>query len=236
MNRINVLLTLSSLDVLLVTAERFSPTTQIFLQPYGFLRLHEVLQICTLILFTVLIPTFVLREVTHGFETLRERGGALILALFVAGVYFYATGNGVHELASHQLNTFCASPDESQMCQGMFFNDYYFGNGLYFVGAYLMNTTLIVLEGRRPLPAASRRDMVIVAVNALFYSLAIIAYAAIDVVVVGLVFTLVSMVTIDALLLRSRHAFATRPFTSYAALAYTVGGVVALVLRLALRR
>jgi len=61
MNRLNVLLTLSSLDVLLVTLERFSFTTQVVLQPYSFLRLHEVFQIATLILFTVLIPTFVLR-------------------------------------------------------------------------------------------------------------------------------------------------------------------------------
>ena len=29
------------------------------------------------------------------------------------------------------------------MCQGMYFNDYYFGNGLYFIGAFLMNTALI---------------------------------------------------------------------------------------------
>ena len=44
MSRLNVLLTLSSLDVLLVTVECFSFTTQIALQLASFLRLHEVLQ------------------------------------------------------------------------------------------------------------------------------------------------------------------------------------------------
>lgn len=238
MKRLNVLLTLSSLDVILVTIERFSPTTQIILQPASFLRLHEVLQIVTLILFTVLIPTFVLREVSDGFEGLKTSQGMALLAMFVTGVYFYATGNGVHELASFQYNTFCPpiAADSTIMCQGMYFNDYYFGNGLYFVGAFLMNTSLILFEGRHPLVPVSRGDMIIVTINALFYSLAIIAYAAFDVVVVGLVFTLISMVTIDVLFWRAKHALATRPFTYYAMVAYTVGGVIATILRFGLRR
>jgi hypothetical protein len=236
MNRLNVLLTLSSLDVLLVTIERFSFTTAVVLQPASFLRLHEVLQIVTLILFTVLIPLFVLREVTHSFDTLKTRAGMALLVCFVIGIYFYATGNGIHELASFQLNTFCPDPaNQSLMCQGMFFNDYYFGNGLYFVGAFLMNTSLIVLEGQRPLAPASRKDMIITTLNALLYSLAIIAYAAFDVVLVGLVFTVISMLTIDLLLWRARQPLATRPFSYYAAVAYTIGGILALVVRFGLR-
>ena len=121
------------------------------------------------------------------------------------------------------------------MCQGMYFNDYYFGNGLYFIGAFLMNTALIVLEGIRPLAPASRRDMIITT-NALMYSLAIIAYAAFDVVVVGLVFTVISMLTIDLLLWRSKQPLATRPFTYYAAVAYTIGGVLGIALRFGLKR
>jgi hypothetical protein len=238
MNRLNVLLTLSSLDVLLVTIERFSFTTQVVLQPYSFLRLHEVLQIATLILFTVLIPLFVLREVTHTFETLKTRAGMALLLCFVIGIYFYAIGNGIHELASFQFNTFCPSPttNPALVCQGMFFNDYYFGNGLYFGGAFLMNTSLIVLEGIRPLAPSTRRDVIITTVNAMVYSLAIIAYAAFDLVVVGLVFTVISMLTIDLLLWRSKQPVVTRPFTYYAAVAYTIGGILALVLRFGLGR
>ena len=237
MSRLNVLLTLASLNVLLVTIERFSFTTQVILQPYSFLRLHETLQIATLILFTVIIPVFVLREVTHGFDTLKTNTGMALLVCVVIGIYFYATGNAIHELASFQFNTFCPDTDApTLMCQGMYFNDYYFGNGLYFIGAFLMNTALILLEGIRPLAPASHRDMIITTVNALVYSLAIIAYAAFDVVVVGLVFTVISMVTIDLLLWRSRHPVVTRPFTYYAAVAYTLGGVLGIVLRFGLKR
>jgi hypothetical protein len=236
MKRLHVLLTLSSLNVLLVTIERFSFTTQIILQPYSFLRLHEVVQMATLILFTVLIPLFVLREVTDNFATLKTSAGMALLVCFIIGIYFYATGNGIHELASFQLNTFCPTPPDSVMCQGMFFNDFYFGNGLYFIGAFLLNTSLIVLEGMHPSSPASRRDMIYITLNALVYSLAIIAYAAFDVVVVGLIFTLISMATIDLLLWRSKQPYTTRPFTSYAAIAYTIGGIVGLVLRVALKR
>lgn len=238
MSRVNLLLTLSSLTVILVTVERFSFTTQVLLQPYSFLRLHEALQILTLILFTVLIPAFVLREVSGDFDALRSRAGMLLLATFITGVYLYATGNGIHELASFQYHTFCPplGPGSTLLCQGMFFNNYYVGNGLYFVGAFLMNTSLITLEGMRPLPAATRREMAITVANAIFYALAIIAYAAFDLVAVGLVFTLASMVTIDLMLWRSRHPLATRPFTTYAAVAYTIGGVVAALLRLVLQR
>jgi hypothetical protein len=238
MKRINLLLTLSSLVVVLVTIERFSFTTKIILQPYSFLRLHEVLQIATLILFTVLIPLFALREITHNFETVKARNGMALMAVFITGIYFYATGNGIHELASFQLNSFCPdnSATPSLVCQGMFFNDYYFGNGLYFIGAFLINTSLIILECMRPSAPFNRNDLIITTANACIYSLAIIAYSAFDLVVVGLVFTIISMLTIDLIFWLSKRPLATIPFTYYGAVAYTIGGILSIVLRFAFRR
>jgi hypothetical protein len=188
-------------------------------------------------LFTVLIPAFVLREVTGNFDTLKTRTGMGLLICFVTGIYFYAAGNGIHELASFQFNTFCpGTTTPTGLCQSMFFNDYYFGNGLYFIGAFLMNTSLIVLEGIQPHVPVSRRDMLITTGNALVYALAIIAYAAFDVVVAGLVFAIVSMGMINLLLWRAKQPIVTRPFTYYTAVAYTIGSMIGLVLRLGLRR
>jgi hypothetical protein len=45
MKRLQILFSLNSLAVVLVSIERFSFTTHILLQPYHFLRLHEVIQI-----------------------------------------------------------------------------------------------------------------------------------------------------------------------------------------------
>jgi hypothetical protein len=55
------------------------------------------------------------------------------------------------------------------------------------------------------------------------------------VVVVGLVFTVISMLTIDLLLWRSKQPVVTRPFTYYAAVAYTIGGALGIALRFGLK-
>ena len=75
MNKLNLLLTLSSLNVILVTIERFSPTTKILLQPNNFLRLHELFQMLTLILFTAIIPFLTLKELSHNFDLIKTKGG-----------------------------------------------------------------------------------------------------------------------------------------------------------------
>lgn len=232
MHRINWLLTLSSLNVLLVTIERFSFTTKILLQPYGFIRFHEVFQICTLILFTVLIPVYLLKEATHHWELLKTKYGTLLLALFVTGVYFYATGNGVHELASFQFNRYCDTKNvEGNLCGGFFFNDYYFGNGLYFLGAILMNLPLLVFEWMKPNATFTKKDLVPLWINSIVYAFAIFAYAAFDRVLVGLVYSVI-MTGIAALFFFRRkkpvHAY---PITASLMLAYALGMIASLVVR-----
>ena len=100
MNRLNWLFTLSSLSVILVTVERFSFTTKILLQPYNFLRLHELVQMTILILFTTVIPFLIFREVTNNFQTLKSNISLVYGLMFIIGIYFYATGNGLHEVSS----------------------------------------------------------------------------------------------------------------------------------------
>ncbi len=232
MKTINILLTLSSLNVILVTIERFSFTTKIILQPYSFLRLHEVVQILTLILFTVLIPFFLLKELSNNFALLKSTKGLLLGLTFIVGVYLYATGNGVHELASYLFNTFCPTKTfKSAICQSMFFNDYYFGNTLYFVGAYLMNFPLFVLQKMHPTHDFTRKDIAVTAINSIIFSFAIVAYSGFDRVLVGLVFSLITMVTADLFLLTSKEKLVKIPFIFYSALAYTVGTLASLAVR-----
>ena len=125
MKKLHILLTLSSLIVILVSIERFSPTTRILLQPDSYLHLHELLQMTTLILFTVVIPAFVLQELTGNFSLLRSRKGALLALLFVIGVYFYATGNGLHEVANFLFGYYCPTDHfESAICKSLFADSY----------------------------------------------------------------------------------------------------------------
>lgn len=232
MKRINVLLTLTSLNVLLVTIERFSITTKILLQPYSYLRLHEVVQMTIIILFTVIIPAFLLKEVTHNFKALQTKKGQLWALVFLIGVYFYATGNGLHEVASFLFNNFCdVKKFTSTICGSMFFNDYYTGNIIYFVGAYLMNLSIVVLELMNPGKKFNKNDMIILFINSLVYAFAIFAYSAFDRVLVGLVYSVLSMITADVLLFLSRKKFTEIPLTLYFALTYTVATIASIIVR-----
>lgn len=132
MNKINKILTWSTVAVLVVTIERFSFTTKVLLQPYGFIRLHEVVQMCLIIFATVVIPFFQLREITNNFEAVRSKSGWIWALVFISGVYFYATGNGVPEVSSFNFNNFCDTKNfGGDLCGGFFVNDLLYGQ--YFV-------------------------------------------------------------------------------------------------------
>jgi hypothetical protein len=233
MKGLNWVFTLSSINVLLVTVERFSPTTTVVLSPHHFLRLHEILQITTLILFTVVLPIFVLRIVTHNFSALQTGRGFALFVLFIIGVYFYATGNGLHEVSSFNFNQFCFHHlVTTDLCGGFFINDYYTGNVLYFVGGALVVITPMLFETVLPQDTFDRWDMVILVGNACVYAVAIFAYAGFDPVLVGLVYAAVIVVVADVLWLHVRAQYRAHPVITYTAVAYTLGTVAALVTRL----
>ena len=232
MKRLNWLFTLSSLSVILVTIERFSFTGKILLQPYGFLRLHEVFQMTVLILFTTVIPFFLLRETSDNFELIKTKKGFLVGLLFITGVYFYATGNGVHEVASFAFNTYCNTVNISgEQCGSMFFNDYYFGNILYFIGAFLMNITFMIFERMKPNKNFTKKDFTPLLINSVIYSLAIFAYSAFDRVLVGLVYTLLMTAAIYPFIIWGKRKFSRMPVTAYLAITYTVGLAASLIFR-----
>jgi hypothetical protein len=233
MRRLHILLTLSSLNVILVSIERFSPTTQILLQPDDFLHLHEIVQMTTLILFTVVIPAFVLHYLTDNFALLRSRSGATLGLVFVIGVYVYGLGEGLHEVALFLFTQYCP-PDQvaSAMCKSMFFDAYYVGNILYFIGALAFTVPLLIFEQMQPRYRMTNTDSVWVAVNAIFWALALIAYAGFDRVLVGLVFVAIMLIIAVFLFVRSRLHYRMLPYTFYTLLAYGLAVVGALIVRL----
>lgn len=232
MKRLNFILLLSSLSVILVTVERFSFTTKVFLQPYSFLRLHELVQMTTLIAFTTILPFLILREITNNFESVRSKKSVILCLIFVLGVYFYGTGNGIHEVSGSNFSNFCNIKNFSgNLCRGFFFNSYYTGNILFFLGATLMITPLLLLERLRPNKNFGRKDLPLILLNAMIYSLAIFSYAAFDIVSVGLIYSLFLMVFADILLFSVRKKFLHYPVTTYTAATYTLGTIAALIIR-----
>lgn len=232
MHKLNILFTLSSLSVLLVTVERFSFTTRVLLQPYNFLRLHEVIQMIFLILFTVIIPFLLLYVLSDNFKMYTRKSFIWLPLLFLIGVYYYATGNGVHEMASFTLNQFCNTKDViGTFCLGQFLNDYYTGNIFYFVGGICMSLALLYTEKLLPSTTYTKKDVSVTVINAVIYAFAIFAYAAFDPVLVGFIYSLIIMLIADVMLLFVRKKYLHYPFIFYTALTYTLGTVVALFIR-----
>lgn len=232
MKRINLLLTFLSFTAVLIIVERLSFTTKIILQPYNFLRLHEVFQLLVIILISVLIPFFLLKEVTNNFELLKSKKGTLLGALFTAGLYFYATGNGVHEMASFGFNTFCdVDVIKPNLCGALFFNDYYFGNILYFFGILLSNIVLVLFERMNHIPAFSKKSMFVLAINSFIIALMLFAYAAFDKVLVGLVFIAISAIIFGFFLLTSKKNYGQLPLTFYFASSYTIATLLSVFIR-----
>lgn len=232
MKTLNWIFTFSSINLILISIERFSPTTKILLQPYNFLRLHEILQMTTLILFTVILPVFILKEVTNNFTALKTKQGFLLLVSFVMGIYFYATGNGVHEVSSFNFNNFCDIKSiTNDVCGSFFFNDYYTGNILFFIGASLTSITLMLFEKRNPSVVFNKKDFIILAINAVMYSLAIFAYAAFDRVHIGFIYAAIITVITGFFFWTVRKNFTKHPLITYTFIAYTIGTVVSLYQR-----
>jgi hypothetical protein len=234
MSRLNLLFTLTSATVVLVTVERYSFTQRVLLQPHDFLRLHELLQMSVIILLTVAIPALVLREVSHNFTALRSTAGAWLFMAFIIGVYFYATGNGLHEMASFALSASC-DPDHvtGDLCGGLFVNDFYTGNIMYFVGAFLLTASVLVLERRHPAAApVAGRGLAVLVANAVVFALTVLAYAGFDRVLVGLFYSTAMTLFVLACFLPIRRRYREHPFTTYTTIGYVLGTLASVAVRL----
>ena len=78
----------------------------------------------------------------------------------------------------------------------------------------------------------SKKDKIILIVNSIFYSLTIFAYAAFDRVEVGLIYSLVMMVVTLGFFIKIRKKMWNYPFITYSTIAYTLGGLFSLIVRL----
>lgn len=231
---LNILFSLTSLTVVAVSIERFSFTARTYLQPFNYLRLHELFQMSILILATVIIPFLTLWIITDKFKNLQNKYGLILALVFIIGIYFYATGNGVHEMASFTLNTYCNLSQKlhGNFCWGQYINDYYTGNIFYFIGAFMINIALVIFEFKNPNNTFKKKDRTLLIINSLIYSLAIIAYSAFDVVLVGLIFSIIMTAILISFVLKKKHKLTEIPVTSSMGIAYTIGTVVSIVIRI----
>jgi hypothetical protein len=232
MKRVNTIVTLYSLTALVIIIERLLPITQVLLQPYDFIRLHEINQTVIFLPITVILSFFVLQSVTDNFRTLNRKLNTVLAAVFLCGVYLYGAGEGWHEVASFTLNTYCDTDNlTGNLCLGLFINDYYAGNLIFFVGGVMMNTVLLVLATQQKMERFNNTDLAILLFNSLVYAFTWFAYAAFDVVLLGLYFAaLLAIISIVAWI-KVRRNMREYPYITYSVVAYTLATIATIIYR-----
>lgn len=232
MKRINTIVTLYTLTALVIIIERLSPTTRILLQPHNFIRLHELNQTVIFLTITVILSFFVLQSVTNNFQTLNKKSNMALAVIFLAGAYLYGAGEGWHEVASFTLNTYCdANNPAGDLCQGLFINDYYAGNLIFFVGGVMMNTVLLVLATQQRMERFNNKDLAILLFNSLIYALTWFAYAAFDIVLLGLFFAALLAIISIVVFIKVKWNVREYPYITYSAVAYTLATLATLIYR-----
>ena len=232
MKRINIIVSLYTLTAVVIIIERLLPITRMLLQPYDFIRLHEVNQTVIFLPITVILSFFILKSVTDDFRTLNTRLNTVLAVVFLCGVYLYGAGEGWHEIASFTLNTYCDTQNlAGNLCLGLFVNDYYAGNLIFFVGGVMMNTVLLVLATQQRMEPFTNTDLAILLINSLVYAFTWFAYAAFDVVLLGLFFA--ALLAIISLLTFAKVKWNAReyPYITYSAVAYALATIATLIYR-----
>jgi hypothetical protein len=232
MKRINVIVSLYTLTAVVIIIERLLPITQVLLRPYDFIRLHEINQTVIFLPITVILSFFVLQSVTDNFRTLSRKRNTVLGAVFLCGAYLYGAGEGWHEVASFTLNTYCDTDNlTGNLCLGLFINDYYAGNLIFFIGGVMMNTVLLVLATQQQMERFNNTDLAILLFNSLIYALSWFAYAAFDVVLLGLFFaTLLAVISIVTFM-RVKWNAREYPYITYSAVAYTLATIATVIYR-----
>lgn len=232
MSKINKLFTLYSLTAFLVIIERLSPTTNILIPPYNHIRLHEYIQTVIFLPVTIFLSLFILKEITNNFQTIKEKDNMILLSLFVVGIYLYGAGEGWHEVASFTLNTYC-NPHQiiGNLCGGLFINDYYAGNIIFFIGGVLMNSSLLALSAKYPTKPWNKKDITIMFINSSVYAFTWFAYAAFDVVFVGLFFSALLMLISGLFYLKVRKSWRAYPYITYSTVAYALSTIATILVK-----
>ncbi len=224
MHRLNILFSIYSLTALVIVIERLLPSP--LLQPHSFIRLHEINQTVIFLTITIVLSLFYLQIFTNNFHTLKNKPDFLILLTFMVGVYLFGAGEGWHEVASFTLNHHCDLKNlTGDLCHGLFINDYYAGNIIFFIGGVLMNLSLLTLASKFPILAFNTKNMIFLILNSLVFAFTWFAYSAFDKVLVGLFFSAVLMIISLGFYLRVKNRIRQYPYILYSVIAYTLATV-----------
>jgi hypothetical protein len=217
---IHLLLTVQTVVVILVSANRLGPWTAGYVAANEFLRWVDLLNMLVLPLISLVAFYLLKKEVEKGVLTGHGRVHLLLNLAFIVGVYVLGASYGAHEVTNYLQGRFCPEGAIDALCRIIIFNDDAFSHWLFFTGFVLMNAALLLLPVIFPYtPEIGRRDLIFLVVNGLFIGLGVFANLAFEEIGLDLY-----VITLLALLSWSVwRIYGRQPLTIYYVTAYTFG-------------
>ena len=95
----------------------------------------------------------------------------------------------------------------------------------------MMNTVLLVLATQQKMERFNNNDMTILLVNSLVYAFTWFAYAAFDVVLLGLYFAALLAIISIAAWIKVKRNIREYPYITYSVVAYTLATIATIIYR-----
>lgn len=228
------LLAVQSLVIIFGSINRLTSLTTGYVAGNEFLRWVDLLNMLVIPLVSVIASYLLKRHVERmGADSARGWQKALLTVVFIAGIYWLGASYGTHEVTNYLHTRFCETPDAlpGNLCAIIIYNDDEFSHFVFFAAFVMINAVLLFVQVLHPFAGAqTRRDRILLTVNALFIALGIFANLAFE--QIGL--DLYVVVLLAALSLWFLWRRGGQPLVYYYSVAYVVGlimTVAAMVVR-----
>lgn len=219
MTRIHALLGVQSLLGILVSINRLGTWTLGYVLPNEFLRWVDLNNI--IISLISLVALYLLKKTIEYNSPEREgRAHTAWNLVFIVGVYLTAVSYGDHEVTNYLHQRFCMTDATSDLCRIIIFNDDEFSHWLFFAGFVMGNLAILFLQNLFPYREnVSRTDIALLAINATFLGLAVLANLGFEEIGLDL-YVVAALAITSAYLLWSRGR---QPMFIYYTIAYWLG-------------
>ena len=229
LNRTHALLAVQTLAIILGSINRLGSLTLGYVAENQFLRWVDFHNMLTVALIS-LISFYLLKKHLEYDSPARDGRQHLALNLmFMVGVYLLGASYGDHEVTNYLHVRFCATDTTSDLCRIVIFNDDEFSHWLFFLGFVLVNGALLFWQVLFPYRGrVTGRDVSLLAGNALFIGLGIMANLGFEEIGLDLLVVVV-LAGLSGYLLRR---YGRQPLLIYYTIAYVFGLTATLVVRL----
>lgn len=99
MKKVHIALTGLTLTIILLSFNRLTSVTSVYLQPYDFLRLLDFNAMIPLPLLTVIFYYILKRNIAEN-STKKTKYFTFLGILFISGVFLFGAGSGDHEVTN----------------------------------------------------------------------------------------------------------------------------------------